>query len=370
MTDANAEITVTRLVTEKGHPGTTRIEQVARPAPGPGEVVLCPDRFSLTTNNITYAAFGDAMQYWNFYPTGEEGWGHMPVWGFANVVASDIAGVEVGERFYGYFPIASHVVMTPERVSPRGFYDGAAHRKALVSAYNHYTRCSEDPAYAPGREALQALYRPLFVTSFMLADYLADNAFFGARQMIVSSASSKTAYGTMVCLGQDRIRSVGLTSPRNAGYVGGLGCYDETATYDALDALPADTPTLYVDFSGSETLREQVHTHFGAALVHDCFAGSAQNTDFITDRVLPGPKPVFYFAPNQIKKRNADWGPGEVTRRYNAAETGFFDHVSQAGPAWLSLRTATGFGAAQAVIADLAENGGDPSVGHIVELEG
>ncbi|MGH8822062.1 MAG: DUF2855 family protein, partial [Rhodoferax sp.] len=39
------------------------------------------DAFALTSNNITYAAFGDAMSYWQFYPTGEDGWGIVPVWG-------------------------------------------------------------------------------------------------------------------------------------------------------------------------------------------------------------------------------------------------------------------------------------------------
>ena len=34
-------------------------------------------------------------------------------------------------------------------------------------------------------------------------------------------------------------------------------------------------------------------------------AGSAQNTNFLRDTGLPGPEPKFYFAPVQIRKRNA-----------------------------------------------------------------
>src|SRR3712207_7922901 len=41
---------------------------------------------------------------------------------------------------------------------------------------------------------------PLFLTSFMLADQLEDNRFFGARALVLSSASSKTAYGTAFLL--------------------------------------------------------------------------------------------------------------------------------------------------------------------------
>jgi hypothetical protein len=150
-----------RLFTRKHALNESRLESAAAtPTAAPGEIVLRLDRFALTTNNITYAAFGDAMQYWDFFPTGQDGWGHMPVWGFADVVASTVEGVEVGERFYGYFPIATHIRMQPERVSPRGFYDGAAHRKALVSAYNQYTRVTHDEAYDPALESYQMLYRP------------------------------------------------------------------------------------------------------------------------------------------------------------------------------------------------------------------
>jgi hypothetical protein len=194
----NPPFSLTRLLTRKDALNHTRIavEQSGDTALSSGEVLLQIRRVALTTNNITYAAFGEAMQYWDFFPTGEDGFGHMPVWGFADVVASTVDGVAVGERFYGYFPIASHLRVRPERVTPRGFYDGAAHRKTLTSAYNQYMRCSADAAYREADENYQMLVRPLFITSFMLADFLQDKAFFGAQQLVFSSASSKTAYGT------------------------------------------------------------------------------------------------------------------------------------------------------------------------------
>lgn len=111
----------TRLLTDKSALNHTRTVQAPLAALQPGEALLRVDRVAVTTNNITYAAFGDAMKYWDFFPTGEAGWGHMPVWGFAEVVASDVEGVAVGERFYGYWPIASHLRMQPVRVTARGF---------------------------------------------------------------------------------------------------------------------------------------------------------------------------------------------------------------------------------------------------------
>jgi hypothetical protein len=363
------QITVTRLLTRKEDVGSTRTDtRTISAAPAEGEALLRLSRFSLTTNNITYAAFGDAMNYWNFFPTGEDGFGHMPVWGFADVVVSSTPGVEPGERFYGYFPIASHVVMRPERVTPRGFYDGLPHRQALVSAYNQYTRCSADPAYRPDLENLQALYRPLFLTSFMLADFLSDNAFFGARQLVFSSASAKTAYGAAFCL-TDAVETIGLTSARNAGFVAGLGCYGRTLRYDALETLDPAVPTLYVDFAGDDALRARIHRHFGAALVYDCYVGSATTTQFLQPAGLPGPKPQFFFAPVQIRKRNADWGAAEVTNRYNAMQTRFFDHVSRARPPWIAIVESAGFGEAARIVAELAASGGDPAQGQIVRLD-
>jgi hypothetical protein len=164
---------LTQLQSDKRELSRTRIVTAELPELSPGQALLAIDSLALTANNITYAAFGDVphLRYWSFFPTGEESFGHMPAWGFANVVASAAAGLDVGERFYGYFPIASHLVVEPVRVSERGFYDGTPHRLELTSAYNHYQRTRTDAAYREPHEAYQALLRPLFITSFMLADF-------------------------------------------------------------------------------------------------------------------------------------------------------------------------------------------------------
>ena len=360
---------LTRLLTDKSALNHTRTDSAPLAPLGEGEALLQIRRVAVTTNNITYAAFGDAMQYWNFFPTGQEGWGHMPVWGFADVEASAVPGVEVGERFYGYFPIASHLRMKPVRVTERGFYDGSDHRLQLTSAYNQYTRVTADPAYRAADENYQMLVRPLFITSFMLADFLEDNGCFGARRLVVSSASSKTAYGTAFCLeGREGIELVALTSARNKAFVEGLGCYQRVVAYEELDAIAADVPTLYVDFSGDEDLRAQVHHHFGASLVYDCFAGSAQNTNFLRDTGLPGPEPKFYFAPVQIRKRNADWGHAEVNRKFNEAQLAFIRRVGDTRRPWMAVQEHAGFEAAQRLVADLHAGRIDPSAGHVVVL--
>jgi hypothetical protein len=366
----NDTLQVTRLLTRRNALEQSRIDIASQQRALPdGEAWLAVDRVALTTNNITYAAFGEAMQYWNFFPTGEADWGHMPAWGFADVVASTVQGVTVGERFYGYFPLASHLRMQPVRVTPRGFYDGFAHRQSLTSAYNQYARCSDDPVYAKADENHQILLRPLFITSFMLADFLGDNGYFGAKRLLVSSASSKTAFGTAFCLeGAADVESVALTSPRNRGFVEGLNCYQRTVSYDELETLDTATPTLYVDFSGDDTLRARVHAHFGNALVYDCFAGSAQKAQAPDHPALPGPAPVFYFAPVQIRKRNADWGPAVVNQRFGDAQRRFIHHVSDPANHWMRVVEHHGFESARRLIADLHAGKTAPVEGHVARL--
>jgi hypothetical protein len=364
---------LTQLQTDKTALNRTRIVMTPSAALKPGEALLKIDRLAVTSNNITYAAFGDVphLRYWSFFPTGAEGWGHMPAWGFANVVAGEIDGLEVGERFYGFWPIASHIVMQPVRLSQRGFYDGTPHRLELTSAYNQYQRIGTDAAYRAADENYQMLLRPLFITSFMLADFLEDNQFFGAKQVVISSASSKTAYGTVFCFQNlPGISVVGVTSPSNKGFVDGLGCYSRSVHYDGVESLDPSIATLYVDFSGDTSLRKRVHQHFGASLVHDCYAGSAQSHDHISksEEALPGPKPQPYFAPYQIKKRNADWGAAEVTRKFNEAQLAFIRRVSDADKPWMQVKEHAGFGAAQELIAALVAGRIDPKEGHVVVL--
>ena len=363
--------TITQLQTRRDQLAQTRIASRSRPTLSTGEVLLRIDRLAVTSNNITYAAFGDVphLRYWDFFPTDAPDWGHMPAWGFATVESSTVPGVEEGARYDGYWPIATHDIVQPVRVTERGFYDGRKHRQSLTSAYNQYQRCTTDAAYRPETEDLQCLLRPLFITSFMLADFLEDNAFFGAEQLLYSSASSKTAFGTAFCLRHASPGQTGMTSAGHQAFVQALGCYDTSLDYGGLSDLDATRPTVYVDFSGRQALRQQVHQHFDQHLTYSCFAGSAQSQDFLTPEqaaALPGPKPELYFAPYQIRKRNADWGAAEVTRRFNQAQLAFYDFVRDPQHSRLTLTEHSGLPATQSLVAALVNGRIDPQQGHIV----
>lgn len=315
-----------------------------RTSAGDGEVLLAVDLFALTSNNVTYAVFGDAMRYWAFFPADGEGWGRVPVWGFADVEQSNVEGISDGERVYGYLPMASHLVVSPDRVTDVGFVDTAAHRAALPPVYNHYQRVERGGE----RERETAVLRPLFTTSFLIDDWLADDDMFGATSVVLASASSKTALGLAFLLSKRAdVEVVGLTSPGNAKFVDGVGYYDRTVTYDDIASLPADVPTAFVDMAGGGVILSKVHNHFAYSLKTSCLVGAthaspgfkgARGEESAPLAELPGPQPTFFFAPDRIVKRRADWGPGGMDQRVDAAWTSFLGSVD----GWLDIVERTG----------------------------
>ncbi len=308
---------------------------------GEGEALLRVDRVGLTANNVTYAVLGESFRYWDFFPT-QPGWGLVPLWGFADIVASAVGGVPVGGRVYGYLPSASHLVVRPGRAGARGFRDASPHRAQLPSPYNAYALTTGDMAYQADQEDLLVLYRPLFFTSFMLADRLQDNGLFGAEVLALSSASSKTAYGTAFLLRGKAPQVVGLTSAGNVAFVESLGCYDRVLPYDAIDQLSPAVPTAYLDFAGSTDVLARIRRHLDARLVYEAVVGITSQEQSGA-QALSSPRTTVFFAPDQMRKRAADWGRegldlrfADAWRSFAAAAEGWVDVVRQHGPEALS----------------------------------
>ncbi len=281
------------------------IDDPARPLE-PGEVRLRIDAFALTANNVTYAAFGGPpMHYWAFFPTGEAGWGRVPVWGFATVAESRAEGVTEGRRVYGYLPIAGSLVIEAARITPTSMMDGAAHRAPLSPVYNTYLFTDTDPAYAEGFEAQQMLFRPLYATGWWLADTLTEASETAYARVIASSASSKTALAMAHALkARGGPPVIALTSAANAGYVRSTGLFANTLAYDDLAALGSvPGPAAYVDFRGAPALNETVHAGLGDRLARSLVVGAtAWDTDR-TPRPLTGPAPEFFFVPDVATAR-------------------------------------------------------------------
>ena len=343
-----------------------RFEDGDSPAPGAGEGVLRVESFGLTSNNITYGVFGDAMNYWDFFPA-PEGWGHLPVWGFAAVEAWPDDEVAEGTRLYGYLPLASHLAVHPARVDERGFYDGAAHREPLPSAYQAYRRTDSDPVYDPEREDEQILFWPLFYTSFLVDDLLADEDFFGADTVVLSSASSKTALIAAYLLAQrDGPELVALTSAHNREFVEGLGIYDAVLTYDDVESLGGER-LVYADFAGNSEVRGRIHSHLDDRLAHSLMIGMTHWTEMAVPEgagQLPGPKPSFFFAPDRIRKRGKDWGTATLEERVAGAWRPFAEWAG----GWLEVKRISEPEEIERVYLELLEGKVDPKVGHVVAL--
>ncbi|TAF98930.1 MAG: DUF2855 family protein [Betaproteobacteria bacterium] len=358
-----------QYLVSRADPSSHQWQTMPLPSISGGEVLLSIDLFSFTANNVTYAMFGDKMKYWEFFPTNDLTLGCIPVWGFATVESSAVEGIAVGERFYGYFPMASHLVVRPERATAHGFTDGAVHRRELPAIYNQYVRCSNDSMYRADREAEIALLRPLFITSFLLEDFLADEKYVGATQVLLSSASSKTAYGTAACLARrGGVDVIGLTSPGNVEFVKSLGCYSKVVTYDALKTLDPKVATVYCDFAGNASLRATLHTHFGDALKYSCSIGGTHWEDLGGTKDLPGPRPTLFFAPAQGKKRVTEWGAAVFQARATEAWEHFMQQVTQSTPRWMNVVQSTGSADVERVVRAVINGEVQARDGHVLRF--
>jgi hypothetical protein len=323
------------------------------------------DRFAFTANNITYAVLGDALKYWQLFPA-PENFGNIPVWGFGEVIASKHPGIAIGERLFGYFPMATHLVIEAADVGKRGLRDAAAHRQGVAPVYNAYARVSGDPAFEGRQGDYQALLRPLFMLSFLVEDHLNENEFYGARRVMLSSASSKTAFGLAHLLHTRHkdIRVIGLTSAANADFVRSLGCYDEVVSYDRVTSLPSDQPVAFVDMAGNSELRATLHRHFGDMTRYSGRIGLTHRSSSPDEPELPGAKPAWFFAPDQIRKRAKDWGPGGIDIRFGAAWQGFAPMLDR----WLTVIEGRGEGPVMQVYRDTLAGRVPPEQGHILTL--
>jgi len=330
----------------------------------PGQARLRVERFGLSANNITYAMFGEAMSYWSFFP-GEDGWGRMPVWGFAEVAESEAEQLEPGARVYGYLPPSSELLVRPARIDARGFIDASAHRASLPAAYNGYARVEADPIYEADTEELQMLLRPLFFTSFLIDDLLDDASLFGASAAVLSSASSKTASGLAFLLShREGIEVVGLTSDRGAAFTESLGVYDRVVTYGEIESL-ANTPAVYVDMAGDAQVRSDVHTHFGDALMHSAVVGATHHDRMgaVPDS-LPGPPPTFFFAPDRVAKRSTEWGREGLEARIAEAWRPYVEWCA----GWLEVIRDEGPAPLQDAYLEVLDGRADPTKAHVLSL--
>lgn len=277
---------------------STRLVEEEDPRADEGQAVLEIERFGLTANNVTYGLIGDLVGYWRYFPTADadDAWGRVPAWGLATVTESRSEAADVGDRFYGYLPMGTHTVIEPKIAGSRRIADGAAHRAELPPIYSTYDAAPTE------RENETVILRPLFFTALVLDTAIAAH---GAEQIVVSSASARTASAFAYFAAQRDVTVVGLTSSARVDWVRSLEIYDQVLSYDDLESLQQRSSS-YVDISGSADLRDRIHERLSDELLHSASVGGTHQdpSAFTAPDDLPGPKPELFFAPNHKPDRD------------------------------------------------------------------
>lgn len=370
---------MTQFQINKSDPARTRLIEIA-PADyaahmDEGDVLVRVDRFGLSSNNITYVVLGDRFGYWQFFPAAPgpddnredaEKWGLMPVWGFGDVVESRCANLKVGERLFGYFPPATHLVMRPyaAREAEGPVLDVSAHRADLPPTYNTYERVLEDPDYDPADDDLRMLLNPLQITAWALWEAMREAAWFAAEQVVVVSASSKTGIGLAQALKRDQTSPeiVGITSPKNRNFVVGLGLYDQVVTYDEIEESLTQRPSVVVDMAGSGAVLGRVHSHLGEAMRRSLNVGLTHWDEAGGGTGIIRERSEMFFAPGVIQERMTQWGAAEFTRQTRKFQvTAFADSRG-----WLAVESVQGLEDMAAKYAAVREGALAPDRGVVV----
>jgi hypothetical protein len=339
--------------------------------PGEGQLLIQIDSYAMTANNITYAVFGkpaglfgNDQGYWDFF-SAPGAPGRLPVWGFATVLASQVERINEGDRFYGYYPMASHAHLNVGNVSASGFTDITPRRTTLPPIYNQYQRVTALPDYRAEHHNYWPVFRPLFLTGWLIADQFEDDGDYEAEQLLVASASSKTAIGLGYAMKQRtrRPQTVGLTSKANARALSQLDIYDSVIAYDDIDVLDPEMPSALVDMAGNGAVTRAVHQHFGDALTYSMIVGKSHWDAAPEMGDLPGPARQGFFAPGRSQKRIVDWGPRGFGERLAEAWLGFME----VAPSIATIDKREGAEAAMAAYQEVLAGKADPKAGIVVK---
>jgi hypothetical protein len=359
---------ITQVHVDKSQLAKAELVEV-EPAPlADGSVRLEIESFSVTANNITYAVVGDGFGYWNFFPA-PEGMGIVPMWGHARVAQSKSDELSVGERVYGYLPMASHLDVIPGNVSASGFVDTSAHRQPMSPIYNQYSRLAADPEHDPAREGERMIFGPLFKTGFLIEFFMRNESWFGAENVILTSASSKTAMG-LAAVAKERspsIKRIGLTSAGNVAFVEACGLYDQVLAYGDVGNLDASAASVSVDFAGNASVLGQIHSTLGNALKYSCLVGAThieeRGAGMGGPKDMAGPAPIMFFAPDHAVALFKNLGPAEAGKQLAAS----WGHFLSAADGTVAIERHSGLEAARDTYCTMIGGNVDPAKGIVIE---
>jgi hypothetical protein len=216
-------------------------------------------------------------------------------------------------------------------------------------------------------EDLTAVFRPLYMTSFLLDDLLEQRGLLEADAVVLTSASSKTAAGLAFLLHRRtrRPRVVGLTSERNLALVDSTGSFDEVLPYARVAELARVGSSVLIDFAGNAAItaaaRRMLETRLRATLL----VGATHWEGRGDAATLPGPAPESFSALERIGARLQDWGREGFHARYASAWSAFMPGLRS----WHSVEHHSGPSALDAAFGALVEGRSDASRSVVIALQ-
>ena len=116
--------------------------------------------------------------------------------------------------------------------------------------------------------------------------------------------------------------------------------------------------------AGNSALRTRLHHHFRDAMKYSGQIGLTHRSFSLDEPELPGAKPAWFFAPDQIRRRAKEWGPGGIDQRFSAAWSTFAPTL----PKRLTVVEGRGPAEVRQIYLDTLNGHIPPAQGHILSL--
>lgn len=331
---------------------------------GSNEVLFKVSGLALTANNISYASAGDSLGYWGFFPADTD-WGRIPAMGWGEVVATKHSEISIGERYWGWFPFSTHLKVQAGNVAQSGFSDVSEHRTEFAPVYAGFDHAASNPIYQRAREDHDSLLRGLFMTSWLVDDFMSVNDSFGAKVCLITSASSKTSIALGHCVSErSALEAIGITSPANMEFCESLGCYQKVISYSDIANLDASHSAVLVDMAGNARVLSDIHHHYKDNLRHSCRIGATHHDQGGAVDGLPGAKPEFFFAPTHVRTRSAEMGAEKFMQGIGISFAAFREYTDD----WLRIEHSYGAEAVERVYQEILSGKADPASGQIISI--
>jgi hypothetical protein len=212
----------------------------------------------------------------------------------------------------------------------------------------------------------------------------------GADLILISSASSKTAFCLAYCV-QKRIarkgipsstKIVGLTSEGNIKFTQGLGLYHEVLTYDQLNpsSIPSGQKGIFIDLTGNPKLQVQILSDFKSTFVAAVNLGVttltpdadteplndwSKGTAFGDAKPSTGPVRMEpFFMPEWLACRRQQFSISEIT----SVQMEAWSNLMRDCKDWVKIERVFGGEAVQAVYNGAVKGGLGPETGYILSL--